>query len=66
MAVPIAGDDANAIDIAKKLVDAAGFDPLVVGGLKDADKFAMGTDGFGHILSAQELAEKLGVEAPAP
>ncbi len=66
MAVPIAGDDADAIDVAKKLVDAAGFDPLVVGGLKDADKFAMGTDGFGHILSAKELAEKLGVEVPAP
>ena len=66
MAVPIAGDDADAIDVAKKLVDAAGFDPLIVGGLKDADKFAMGTDGFGHILSAKELAEKLGVEVPAP
>ena len=66
MAVPIAGDDADAIEVAKKLVDAAGFDPLVVGGLKDADKFAMGTDGFGHVLSANELAEKLGVDAPAP
>lgn len=66
MAVPIAGDDADAVEVAKKLVDAAGFDPLVVGGLKDADKFAMGTDGFGHILSANELAEKLGVDTPAP
>ncbi|AHB48026.1 NADP oxidoreductase [Hyphomicrobium nitrativorans NL23] len=65
MAVPIAGDDANAIEVAKKLVDAAGFDPLVVGGLKDADKFAMGTDGFGHVLSADELTEKLGIAAPA-
>ena len=65
MAIPIAGDDADAIEVAKKLVDAAGFDPLVVGGLKDADKFAMGTDGFGHILSADELAAKLGVAAPA-
>lgn len=66
MAIPIAGDDADAIAVAKTLVDAAGFDPLVVGGLKDADKFAMGTEGFGHVLSATELAEKLGVEAPAP
>lgn len=64
MAVPIAGDDADAIETAKKLVDAAGFDPLVVGGLKDADKFAMGTDGFGHVMSAKELAEQLGLETP--
>ena len=62
MAVPIAGDDANAVEAAKKLVSAAGFDPLVVGGLKDADAFAMGTGGFGHVLSAEELAEKLGVK----
>ncbi len=64
MAIPLAGDDSDAIEVARKLVDAAGFDPLVVGSLKDADKFAMGTDGFGHVLSAKELAEKLGVEAP--
>ena len=65
MAIPIAGDDPEAIEVAKKLIDAAGFDALVVGGLKDADKFAMGTDGFGHVLSAKELAEKLGVDAPS-
>lgn len=65
MAIPIAGDDAEALEVAKTLVSSAGFDPLVVGGLKDADKFAMGTDGFGHVLSAEELAAKLGVSAPA-
>lgn len=65
MAIPIAGDDAEALEVAKTLVSSAGFDPLVVGGLKDTDKFAMGTDGFGHVLSAEELAAKLGVSAPA-
>lgn len=65
MAIPIAGDDAEALEVAKTLVFSAGFDPLVVGGLKDADKFAMGTEGFGHVLSAEELAAKLGVAAPA-
>ncbi|WP_083567224.1 NAD(P)-binding domain-containing protein [Hyphomicrobium sp. CS1GBMeth3] len=65
MAVPIAGDDAEALEIAKTLVSSAGFDPLVVGSLKDADKFAMGTEGFGHVLPAVELAAKLGVLAPA-
>lgn len=64
MAVPIAGDDAEALEVAAKLVDAAGLDALVVGNLKDADKFAMGTDGFGHVMSTTELADKLGVESP--
>ncbi len=39
----------------------AGFDPVVVGSLKDADKFAMGTPGFGHDVTAPELKEKLGL-----
>lgn len=61
MAVPLAGDDAEALKVAAALVAAAGLEPLVVGGLKDADKFAMGTDGFGHVMPADELARKLGV-----
>lgn len=61
IAIPIAGDDQQALEVAKALISSAGFDPLVVGGLKDADKFAMGTDGFGHIMTADELAKKLGV-----
>ena len=61
MAIPLAGDDAEALEVAKALVTAAGFDPLVVGGLKDADRFAMGTDGFGHVMSTGDLATKLGV-----
>lgn len=65
MAIPIAGDDPEALEVAERLVSSAGFDPLVVGGLKDADKFAMGTDGFGHVLSVADLAAKLGVPAPA-
>lgn len=61
MAVPIAGDDPKAVETAKTLVTDAGFDPVVVGKLKDADKFAMRSPGFGHELSAPELKEKLGV-----
>lgn len=62
MAIPIAGDDVAAVEIVKALVVSAGFEPLVVGGLKDADRFAMGTEGFGHVMPAKELAEKLGVK----
>lgn len=61
MAVPIAGDDPDALAMVASLVDAAGFDALVVGGLKDADRFAMGTDGFGHVLPVDALATRLGV-----
>lgn len=61
MAIPIAGDDADALDLVASLVEAAGFDALVVGGLKEADRFAMGTAGFGHVLPADELATKLGL-----
>lgn len=61
MAVPIAGDDANAIEVAKTLVSDAGFDPVLVGTLADATKFAMWTRGFGHNLTSPELKAKLGV-----
>ncbi len=61
MAIPIAGDDQQALEVAKTLVRDAGFEPVVVGSLKDADKFAMGTPGFGHDVTAPELKEKLGL-----
>lgn len=61
MAVPLAGDDAEALKVAEALVVSAGLEPLVVGGLKDADRFAMGTAGFGHVMPADELAKQLGV-----
>lgn len=61
MAIPIAGDDPEALKIAEGLVRDAGFDPVVVGPLKDGDKFAMGSPGFGHDVTAPELREKLGL-----
>ncbi len=61
MAIPIAGDDPDALKVAEGLVRDAGFDPVVVGPLKEADRFAMGSPGFGHELTAPALREKLGV-----
>ena len=61
MAIPIAGDDPQALKVAEGLVRDAGFEPVVVGPLKDADTFAMGSPGFGHDLTAPELKEKLGL-----
>jgi 8-hydroxy-5-deazaflavin:NADPH oxidoreductase len=61
MAIPVAGDDAEAVRVAEGLIRDAGFDPVVVGPLKDADRFAMGSPGFGHDVTAPELREKLGL-----
>lgn len=61
MAIPIAGNDPKALETARRLVTDAGFDPVVVGELAAALKFAMGSEGFGHVLSAPELKRKLGV-----
>lgn len=61
MAIPIAGDDPQALKVAEGLVRDAGFEPVVIGGLKDADKVAIGAPGFGHDVTAAELKEKLGM-----
>lgn len=61
MAIPIAGDDAQAVAAVSKLVSDAGFDPVAVGPLAKADSFAMGSPGFGLELTAPELGARLGV-----
>jgi predicted dinucleotide-binding enzyme len=59
LAVPIAGDDAEAVKVAAGLVRDAGFDPVVVGKLKDASRFQMGAPGYGQQVTATELKQKL-------
>jgi predicted dinucleotide-binding enzyme len=59
LAVPIAGDDAEAVKIAAGLVRDAGFDPVVVGKLADAKVFQRGGPGYGQPVSAAELKQKL-------
>lgn len=55
LAVPIAGDDADAVKVAAGLVSDAGFDPVVVGRLADARRFQRGGPGYGQSVSAAEL-----------
>jgi len=55
LAVPIAGDDAEAVRVAAQLVRDAGFDPVVVGKLADAKLFQRGGPGYGQQVSAVEL-----------
>jgi predicted dinucleotide-binding enzyme len=59
LAIPIAGDDGEAVSIAAGLVRDAGFDPVVVGKLADARVFQRGGPGYGQPVSAAELRQKL-------
>jgi 8-hydroxy-5-deazaflavin:NADPH oxidoreductase len=59
LAIPIAGDDPEAVQIGAGLVRDAGFDPVVVGKLADARRFQRGQAGYGQQVSAAELKQKL-------
>jgi predicted dinucleotide-binding enzyme len=59
LAVPIAGDDQDAVKVAATLVSDAGFDPVEVGKLADASRFQRGAPGYGQNVSAAELKQKL-------
>jgi predicted dinucleotide-binding enzyme len=59
LAIPIAGDDARAMQIASMLVRDAGFEPVVVGKLTDASRFQRGGPGYGQSVSAAELKRTL-------
>ena len=59
IAIPLAGDDIGAVEVAKKLVQDAGFEPVLVGGLPAAKRFDVGTPVFGKALTAAELRKAL-------
>lgn len=59
LAIPIAGDDPKAVQVAAQLVRDAGFDPVVVGKLADARLFQRGGPGYGQRVTAAELKQKL-------
>src|SRR5215831_7084074 len=59
LAVPIAGDDQDAVQVAAGLVRDAGFEPVVVGKLADAKLFQRGGPGYGQQVSAAELKQRL-------
>jgi predicted dinucleotide-binding enzyme len=57
--IPLASDDAHAIDVAKQLVSDAGFDPVPVGGLARAKDFDYGTPVYVSSMTAAELRKAL-------
>lgn len=62
--IPLAGDDAEALRVAQRLVTDAGFDPVVVGGLPRAREFDVGTPVYTKLLTAAELRKALGPSRP--
>lgn len=65
VAIPIAGSDAHALAVAKRLVRAAGFEPVVVGDLARAREFDVGTSVYTKVLTAAELRSELGLPPAA-
>jgi 8-hydroxy-5-deazaflavin:NADPH oxidoreductase len=61
LAVPVAGDDAEAVQVAAQLVRDAGCEPLVVGNLAAASSFQRGGPGFRANTTAPELRPLLGL-----
>jgi len=59
VAIPLAGNDAGALAVARRLVKEAGFDPVVVGGLDRAREFDYGTPPYTKVQTAAELRKML-------
>ena len=59
--IPLAGDDAAALDLAARLVRDAGFEPVVVGPLASARLFDPGMPVYNTGMSGADLARALDV-----
>ena len=59
IAMPIAGDDQEALKVASGLVRDAGFDPVILGSLQRSKVFEQGGPLYGAEMSAQEMRERL-------
>ena len=62
VAIPLAGDDAQALEVAQRLVRDAGFAPVVVGSLASAREFDVGTVVYTRLLTAPQLRAALGLK----
>lgn len=66
IAIPIAGDDAEALEVAKQLVQDAGFSPVVVGPLASAIRFELGEELATRQYTAMEMQAILARPSTAP
>jgi predicted dinucleotide-binding enzyme len=62
VAIPLAGDDPQALEIASRLVKDAGFEPVLLGPLSRAKDFDFGTAVYARALTARELRQQLGID----
>ena len=62
VAIPLASDDPEALQVASRLVEDAGFEPVIVGPLSRAKDFDYGTPVYAKALTANELRQQLGLD----
>jgi 8-hydroxy-5-deazaflavin:NADPH oxidoreductase len=60
--IPIASDDQEGLNAAGELVERAGLDPVVVGGLSTSKLFDVGTSLYATSASAREIRDKINVK----
>jgi predicted dinucleotide-binding enzyme len=61
IAIPLAGDDSQALEMAQRLVRDAGFEPVIVGPLARAREFDVGTAVYTRLMTAAQLRQALGL-----
>jgi predicted dinucleotide-binding enzyme len=59
MAMPIAGDDQEALKVASGLVRDAGFEPVIIGSLQRSKVFEQGGPLYGAEMSPEQMRERL-------
>jgi hypothetical protein len=64
LGIPVAGDDKAAVETVARLVQDAGFDPVIVGGLARAREFDAGTPVYVKGLTARQFREALTLPNP--
>ncbi len=64
--VPIAGDDREGVDAAVELVERAGLDPVVVGGLSASKRFDVGSEVYATSATAKVIRKKLNLQPAKP
>jgi len=62
IAIPLAGDDPEALKVAEQLVRDAGFAPVVVGSLSKAREFDVGTSVYTRLMTEPQLKQALGLK----